>query len=94
MRRLLHLFRLRRSWRELKLTWRLVRDRRVAWYLKLIPLAAAAYVIWPLDLIPGFLVFLGLVDDVAIALLGLGLFRSLVPGWLVAEHERELQLRR
>jgi uncharacterized membrane protein YkvA (DUF1232 family) len=73
-------------WRQLRLTWRLLRDRRVQWPLKLIPLAAAAYALWPGDLIPDILTVLGLADDLALLALAQALFHRLVPPEIRADH--------
>lgn len=94
MRGLVRVLALRRLWGELRLAWLLVRDRRVPWPLKAIPLAAVGYVVWPVDLVPGFLTLLGVVDDLAVAVLGLALFRTLAPRAVVVEHERAEAARR
>lgn len=48
----------------LRLLWGLFRDGRVAWFDKLLVLAAIAYVISPLDLIPDFIPVIGQADDI------------------------------
>lgn len=61
--------------RDVATAWRLLWDPRVPFSLKmLLPVAAAVYWIWPLDLIPG-LPF----DDIAILLLALRAFVQLAP---------------
>lgn len=61
--------------RDVATAWRLLWDPRVPFTLKmLLPIAAAIYWIWPLDLLPG-LPF----DDVAILLLALRFFVQLAP---------------
>jgi uncharacterized membrane protein YkvA (DUF1232 family) len=67
-------FSLARTWRELRLAWRLLRDPRVPAAAKLIPLAAAAYIAWPWDLATDAWPVVGQLDDVAVLLLSLRLF--------------------
>ncbi len=68
------------------LTWQLLRDPRVPLWTKVIPVAAIAYVLSPLDLIPDFLIGLGQLDDLGIIIGGMRLFEAVVPGYLVDEH--------
>ena len=72
--------------RELKLLRRLLLDERVPLWQKAIPVAAALYLVAPLDLIPDFLPLLGHLDDLAVLMGSLRLFRSLVPPALIEEH--------
>ena len=58
--------RLRRKLTFIKL---LMRDRRVPWYVKAIPLFLGLYLISPIDIIPDFIPVVGLLDDVLITLL-------------------------
>ena len=77
---------------RLKLILRLIGDRRVNPFLKLLPIAAAIYVISPLDLIPGaVLPFIGALDDAAVIWLGTTLFVTLCPDGIVQEHTNALQ---
>ena len=60
-----------RSFRTLpfwiKLIWRLFKDRRVPFLIKLIPVAAFVYLISPLDFLPDLLIpVFGFADDLAI----------------------------
>lgn len=72
--------------REMKLLRRLLLDERVPLWQKAIPVAAALYLVSPLDLIPDFLPVAGLLDDLALLTASLRLFRSLAPPALIAEH--------
>lgn len=72
--------------RELKLLHRLLLDERVPLWHKAIPVAAALYLVSPLDLIPDFLPLLGQLDDLAVLWGSLRLFRSLAPPTLIEEH--------
>ena len=76
---------------RLKLILRLMGDRRVNFLLKLLPIAAAIYVVSPVDLIPGaVLPFIGALDDAAVIWLGTTLFVSLCPDDVVEEHTNAL----
>jgi uncharacterized membrane protein YkvA (DUF1232 family) len=72
---------------QLKLIARLMGDRRVNFFIKLLPIAAAIYVISPVDLAPGLaLPVIGALDDAAAIWLGTTLFVSLCPDDVVQEH--------
>src|SRR5687768_14287699 len=83
-------------------SWRLLLDNRVSFLTKLIPAAAIVYVLSPLDLLPAWLIAatmppaapIGVLDDVAIILLGLTLFIQAAPPDIVREHLRALSARR
>ena len=76
---------------QLKLIFRLMGDSRVNIFAKLIPLGALAYLIWPVDLLPGVaLPVIGALDDAAILWLGSYVFTELCPPAVVAEHVKEL----
>ena len=72
--------------RELKLMRRLLLDERVPLWQKAIPVAAAVYLVSPLDLIPDMLPVVGQLDDLVVLLGSMRLFRSLVPAALIEEH--------
>jgi uncharacterized membrane protein YkvA (DUF1232 family) len=76
--------------RNARLIWRLLWDRRVSGWLKMIPAAAVAYLILPLDLIPDLLLGLGQLDDLAVLFLGVRVFMLLVPREVVESHLREM----
>ncbi|MCS7069866.1 MAG: DUF1232 domain-containing protein [Anaerolinea sp.] len=78
---------------QLWLTWRLLRDRRVAWWIKIIGVLPFVYLVSPIDLIPDFLPVLGQMDDIAILYAGMRLFESLVPEYIVREHRAAIALR-
>lgn len=67
-----------------RLVLRLLRDPRVPWYLKLLPLGAVLYLIAP-DLLP-----LNPLDDTVIVGLGFYLFVELCPREVVDEHMKAL----
>jgi uncharacterized membrane protein YkvA (DUF1232 family) len=74
---------------RLKLILRLMGDSRVNFFVKLLPVASLAYVIWPIDLISA-IPFVSALDDVAIAGLGVYLFMELCPPNVVQEHMKSL----
>lgn len=76
--------------RQVRLLWRLLNDARVPAWLKIIPAAVLVYLIFPIDLLPDPVLGLGQLDDLAIILLGLKLFRDLSPPAVVREHEIDL----
>ncbi len=69
---------------RIKLILRLMGDSRVSPFLKLIPIGAALYVIWPID-IPGPF------DDAAVVVLGSTMFVELCPPAVVQEHLNQLR---
>lgn len=73
-----------------QLAWRLYTDSRVSTALKvLLPVAAFAYFLLPLDFLPDFIPVIGQLDEVAIILLLVRLFISMAPQEVVAEHRGE-----
>jgi uncharacterized membrane protein YkvA (DUF1232 family) len=77
-----------------RLVWRLLRDRRVSGWVKLIPIAGLAYLLSPIDLLPDFLIpGLGELDDLTIILVSLKMFVDLAPPEIVREHLRNLTKR-
>jgi uncharacterized membrane protein YkvA (DUF1232 family) len=79
--------------RQVRLAWRLFWDQRVPLWTKLIPPAALAYMLFPLDIIPDIVVGLGQLDDIAVLLIGIKLFVELAPPDVVHEHLRALGAR-
>jgi len=76
---------------RIKLIARLMGDRRVNPFIKLLPLASLAYLIWPIDLVPGIaLPIVGALDDVALVSLGAYLFIEFCPPDVVQEHMQKL----
>ncbi len=76
---------------RIKLIVRLLRDRRVSPWLKIIPIGGIIYLISPLDLIPDIaLPVIGELDDAAILWLTNYLFIELCPPEIVQEHVRAI----
>jgi uncharacterized membrane protein YkvA (DUF1232 family) len=77
--------------KRLKLIGRLMGDNRVSPFIKVLPLASLAYLILPLDLVPGVaLPILGALDDAAVLWIGSQLFVELCPDEVVQEHMQAL----
>ena len=72
--------------RQARLAWRLFLDERVPVWAKLIPPAALAYVVFPVDFIPDVMLGLGQLDDIAVLLIGIKLFIEIAPQDVVREH--------
>ena len=77
--------------REVRLAWRLWRDRRVPAWTKGIPLLSLLYIVWPLDFLSDPLLGLGQLDDLGVMLLGLALFINLAPRDLVEQHRGDIE---
>jgi len=76
----------------IKLIGLLIKDRRVNFFLKLLPIASLIYLIIPFDLAPGLTFpIIGALDDAAILWIGTSLFISLCPENVVEEHKRSLE---
>ena len=76
---------------RVKLILRLVGDRRINPWLKVIPVAGLAYLISPFDLIPDIMLpVIGELDDAAVLWLTNYLFIELCPPEIVREHVKAL----
>lgn len=75
---------------QTKLILRLLGDRRVSIWTKLIPLGTLAYLISPIDIIMG-IPGVAALDDAAIIWFGSNLFVELCPPNVVKEHLSDLQ---
>jgi uncharacterized membrane protein YkvA (DUF1232 family) len=75
---------------QLRLVWRLIRDPRILWWFKLIPVGGALYLLFPLDLIMDFAPIIGQLDDAGIILGSLWLFVEMCPPDIVQEHMDDL----
>ena len=74
---------------RLKLILKLMGDKRVSPWVKLIPVGALAYLISPVDLIMG-IPGIDALDDAAVIWMGSTLFVELCPADVVQEHMQEL----
>jgi uncharacterized membrane protein YkvA (DUF1232 family) len=71
---------------HVRLSMRLLREPRVPLLIKALPVAAALYVISPLDFVPDVFPVLGQLDDLSVVLIGLGAFVKLCPAGAVDFH--------
>ncbi len=77
----------------IKLSTRLMKDKRVPFYLKMLVYGAILYVISPYDIIPDFLVpFLGYFEDIIIGILCLTSLVKLSPPEVVREHVKAVDI--
>jgi uncharacterized membrane protein YkvA (DUF1232 family) len=80
-------------WEQVRLVWLLLRDREVPIYMKLLPLAAVIYVIFPADLVPDLFVPFGQLDDLTAILVGAKMFIEMAPQEVVNRHIRAMRMR-
>jgi len=73
---------------NLKLIGRLMADRRVSLFAKIIPIGALAYLVSPIDAIS--LPIIGVVDDAALLWLSSYVFTEFCPPDVVEEHTRAI----
>jgi len=75
----------------IKLSLRLLKDKRVSFFPKLLVYGAVIYVLSPFDLLPDFLIpFLGYVEDIIIAILCLIGLVKLSPPEVVEGHVKAI----
>jgi uncharacterized membrane protein YkvA (DUF1232 family) len=77
----------------LKLVWRLLLDRRVPVFTKVIPLLAAVYLVSPVDFIHDRLLIFGQLDDLVVVAILLLVFVAASPGHVVADQTIGRKLR-
>lgn len=78
--------------RDAHAIWLAIRDPRTPWYARLWGWLIAAYALSPIDLIPDFVPFIGMIDDLLILPAGIWVFVKLVPHDLFAEHLRVAEI--
>jgi uncharacterized membrane protein YkvA (DUF1232 family) len=76
--------------KNIKLIWRLLNDRRVPPWLKMVVPATLLYLLFPIDIVPDVAPGLGQLDDIAVILLGLKLFVEMCPQEIVRQHLDDL----
>jgi len=76
----------RSLWQQARLAMRLMGDKDVPVWLKAVPVAAVAYVLFPLDFIPDVIPALGQMDDLGIFIVGMKMFVDLAPVTAVNKH--------
>ena len=70
--------------KELALAWALLRDPRTPWGARAAVVAAAIYLVSPIDLVTDAIPFLGWIDDGVVVLMLLKLATRLLPAELAA----------
>jgi uncharacterized membrane protein YkvA (DUF1232 family) len=70
---------------NIRLIARLLKDRRVNFFLKLLPIGALVYLVVPIDFLP-----INPLEDAVVLWLGGTLFIELCPDDIVAEHRQAL----
>jgi uncharacterized membrane protein YkvA (DUF1232 family) len=73
---------------QIKLIFRLMGDRRVSFFAKLVPIGALVYLVSPIDAIS--IPIIGVVDDAAVLWLSTYVFTELCPPEVVEEHMKAL----
>jgi uncharacterized membrane protein YkvA (DUF1232 family) len=76
--------------KHVRLAVRLVREPRVPVLTKTLPLAAALYVVLPVDVVPDVLPVLGQLDDLGVALAAAEAFIRLCPQAATAFHREAI----
>ena len=78
------------GWRgALRGVWGLVRDPRVPWFVRLLPVPLLIYLASPIDLIPDFIPVLGYLDDLILVPLGIALVIRLTPAEIVEAARKD-----
>ena len=70
---------------DARLLWRALRHPQAPGWLKPAALALVAYLIWPVDLIPDFIPFVGVMDDIVLIPLAIRFLLDRLPGALRAD---------
>lgn len=76
-------------WQQARLAVALMLDRQVPIYLKLLPVAAVAYLLFPIDFLPDIVPGLGQLDDLTILILGAKIFIDMAPQQVVQRYLRQ-----
>lgn len=74
----------------LKALFKSIVDPRTSWVSKLLPIIVLIYVIVPVDVVPDFIPFAGLLDDLVITPLGLWLAIRMIPDSVLNDNSHEL----
>lgn len=79
-------------WQQARLSVALMLDREVPIYLKLLPVAAIAYLFFPVDFLPDFVPGLGQLDDLTVLVLGAKMFIDMAPQQVVQRYLRQFNV--
>src|SRR5688572_6107739 len=79
------------SWpAKARLTWRLIRDKRVPRWTRGLAFLPALYLASPIDLLPDFIPFVGRLDDALVFAFVSDLMLRVVPDKVMQEHVADL----
>jgi|SRR5215213_6394241 len=79
------------SWpAKARLTWRLIRDKRVPFWARGLAIVPAVYLMSPIDLLPDFIPFVGRLDDALVFAFVSDLLLRVVPDYVMQEHISDL----
>ncbi len=78
-------------WQQARLLYQLFLDPEVPIYIKILPIAAAAYLIFPFDFLPDVLPGFGQLDDLTILVVGAKMFIELAPQHVVERYLQEMR---
>ena len=73
---------------KFRLAWYLIKDNKVPFSAKLVPIMILLYIISPIDILPDALPIIGQLDDLALILLGLELFINISPQIIVQNYKK------
>ncbi|MAS33769.1 MAG: hypothetical protein CL610_07170 [Anaerolineaceae bacterium] len=76
------------SRKQLRITWLLLKDARVPRWQKAIPFLSLVYIFSPINLITFAIPLVGQIDDVALLLLAMRVFESIVDPSIRADYEQ------
>ena len=76
---------------EVLVLWFILKDQRTPWYSRAIAASAVGYVFSPIQLIPSFIPFIGLMDDVAVLSAGMALTRWLTTAAMLQDARARAQ---
>ena len=62
-------------------------DKRTPWYAKALVVLLLAYIISPIDIIPDFIPIIGLLDEVILVPVALGIIFKMIPSDVAIEYE-------
>lgn len=78
-------------WQQARLVYKLILDPEVPIYLKALPFAAFAYLLFPFDFLPDVIPGVGQLDDITILVVGAKMFIELAPKHVVARHLQSMR---
>ena len=77
--------------REVLVIWFVLRNRKTPWHARVIAGSAATYVLSPIQIIPSFIPFIGLTDDVLVLAVAMALIREFVPNAVLQEARQRAE---